>query len=243
MLDIDHSNANEEEPPVSSRTIILLHKEHPAILALSEADNRLACLIRLVGELTLTPSSSPFESLAMSIISQQLSAKAAATIKARVKLIVPAFTPELVLAADEVAIRQCGVSFPKIRYIRDLSTKVVEGDLRLDALHELDNEELLKQLTSVKGIGVWTAEMFMISALGRQDVMSVGDAGLQRAARWLHQMEERKDGNYLGQIAPAWSPYRSFASLYLWRAVDMGFVDSGLPVEACLQSTIAAEET
>lgn len=240
MLDIPHSN--EQNPPVSTLSTILLHKEHPAILALCEADDRLACLIRLVGELTLTASSSPFESLAMSIISQQLSAKAAGTIKARVKLIVPAFTPELVLAADEADIRQCGVSFPKIRYIRDLSTKVIAGDLRLDALHKLDNEELLKQLTSVKGIGVWTAEMFMIFALGRQDVMSVGDAGLQRGARWLHQMDERKDGNYLGQIAPAWSPYRSFASLYLWRAVDMGFVDSGPPVEACLESSIAPEE-
>ncbi|MDR6883413.1 hypothetical protein [Bacillus sp. 3255] len=138
----------------------------------------------------------------MSIISQQLSAKAAATIKARVKLAVPEFTPEQVLAADEAAIRQCGVSFPKIRYIRDLSSKVIAGELRLDNLRELDNEELLRQLTGVKGIGVWTAEMFMIFALGRADVMSVGDAGLQRAARWLHQLDERKDGNYLGQIAP-----------------------------------------
>ncbi|MDD9270678.1 DNA-3-methyladenine glycosylase family protein [Paenibacillus sp. GCM10023248] len=167
----------------------------------------------------------------MSIISQQLSAKAAATIKARVKLAVPEFTPEQVLAVDEAAIRQCGVSFPKIRYIRDLSSKVIAGELRLDNLRELDNEELLRQLTGVKGIGVWTAEMFMIFALGRADVMSVGDAGLQRAARWLHQLDERKDGNYLGQIAPAWAPYRSFASLYLWQAVDQGFVDSGLPIE------------
>ncbi|MBA2941766.1 DNA-3-methyladenine glycosylase 2 family protein [Paenibacillus sp. CGMCC 1.16610] len=247
MLDIDpsnsDSNSNEQKPTVSSRTTILLHQKHPAILALSEADHRLACLIRLVGELTLTPSASPFESLAMSIISQQLSTKAAGTIKARVKEIVPEFTPELVLAADENAIRQCGVSFPKIRYIRDLSMKVIAGDLRLDALHELDNEELLKQLTSVKGIGTWTAEMFMMFALCRQDIMSVGDAGLQRAARWLHQLEERKDGNYLGQIAPAWSPYRTFASLYLWRAVDMGFVDSGLSVEACLDSSVIVDET
>lgn len=235
----DNAHSEEQDSPVSTPTAILLHKEHPAILALSEADSRLASLIRLVGELTLTPSSSPFESLAMSIISQQLSAKAAATIKARVKLVVPEFSPELVLAADEVAIRQCGVSFPKIRYIRDLSSKVIGGEVRLDSLHELDNAELLKQLTSVKGIGVWTAEMFMIFTLGRPDVMSIGDAGLQRAARWLHQLEERKDGNYLGQIAPSWAPYRSFASLYLWRAVDMGFVDSGLPVEACLDASLA----
>jgi DNA-3-methyladenine glycosylase II len=235
-MDIAHSD--EQDPPVPSRKSILLHKENPAILALTEADSRLAHLIRLVGDLTLTPSSSPFESLTTSIISQQLSAKAAATIKGRVKLVIPDFTPELLLAADETVIRQCGVSFPKIRYIRDLSSKVITGDVRLDSLHELDNTELLKQLTSVKGIGAWTAEMFMIFALGRPDVMSIGDAGLQRAARWLHQLDERKDGNYLGQIALPWAPYRSFASLYLWRAVDMGFVDSGLQVEACMNSNV-----
>lgn len=242
MSGIDDSERPDQDPTVLPRRPVLLHQEHPAIQALSEADSRLACLIRLVGELTLTPSSLPFESLAMSIISQQLSAKAAATIKARVKQIVPEFTPELVLAADEEAIRQCGVSYPKIRYIRDLSSKVLAGEVRLDVLHELDNEELLRQLTSVKGIGVWTAEMFMMFALGRPDVLSVGDAGLQRAARWLHQLEQRKDGNYLGQIAPSWTPYRSYASLYLWRAVDLGFVDSGLPVENLTHLQDSAEK-
>ncbi|WP_079415385.1 DNA-3-methyladenine glycosylase family protein [Paenibacillus ferrarius] len=230
---METQSSEEQLLPAPTTSSIRLHKEHPAILALCQADSRLAQLIHLIGERTLTPSAFPYESLAMSIISQQLSAKAAATIKARVKLVIPAFTPELVLAADETAIRACGVSFPKIRYIRDLSTKIISGEVNLDRLHELDNAELLKQLTSVKGIGVWTAEMFMIFALGRSDVMAIGDAGLQRAARWLHQLEERKDCNYLGQIAPVWAPYRSFASLYLWRAVDLGYVDSGLPVEEC----------
>lgn len=216
-------------------TTILLNKQHPAITALTGADSKLASLIELIGELTLTPSNKPFESLVMSIISQQLSAKAAATIKARVKLIIPTVTPELVLAVEEEAIRQCGVSYPKIRYIRDLSIKVLNGEVTLDNLQDLDNAELLKQLTSVKGIGVWTADMFLIFTLGRPDVMSVGDAGLQRASKWLHNLADRKDGNYLGEIAPSWAPYRSYASLYLWRAIDMGYVDSGLQVEACMK--------
>ncbi|SDO02438.1 DNA-3-methyladenine glycosylase II [Paenibacillus sp. yr247] len=217
---------------------ILLNKHHPAITALSQSDSKLASLIELIGDLTLTPSHVPFESLVMSIISQQLSAKAAATIKSRVKVILPIISPELVLAAEEEAIRQCGVSYPKIRYIRDLSSKVMNGEVILDNLHELDNAELLKQLTSVKGIGAWTAEMFLIFTLGRPDVMSIGDAGLQRAAKWLHTLADRKDGNYLGEIAPNWTPYRSFASLYLWRAIDSGYVDSGLQVEACTKSGI-----
>ena len=115
---------------------------------------------------------------------------------------------------------------------------MITGEVTLDNLQDLDNTELLKQLTSVKGIGAWTAEMFLIFTLGRPDVMSIGDAGLQRAAKWLHTLADRKDGNYLGEIAPNWAPYRSFASLYLWRAIDMGYVDSGLQVEACTKPNL-----
>ncbi|OAS23890.1 hypothetical protein A8708_08500 [Paenibacillus oryzisoli] len=214
-------------------TVITLHNQHPAIIALSQTDPKLARLIELIGELTLTPSSRPYESLVMSIISQQLSAKAALTIKTRVQQLIPSITPEDVLTTDEEAIRQCGVSYPKIRYIRDLSTKVLSREVMLDQLQDVDTTELLKQLTSVKGIGIWTAEMFLIFALGRPDILSLGDAGLQRAARWLHALPERPDKNYLSLAAEGWAPYRSFASLYLWRAIDTGLVDSGLPVDAC----------
>lgn len=219
--------------PTVPTTTIKLHNQHPAIIALSQADPKLARLIELIGELTLTPSFRPYESLVMSIISQQLSAKAALTIKTRVKAIIPTITPENVLATEEEAIRQCGVSYPKIRYIRDLSTKVLSGEVMFDQLQDVDTTELLKQLTSVKGIGVWTAEMFLLFTLGRPDILSLGDAGLQRAARWLHALPERPDKNYLGVAAEGWAPYRSFGSLYLWRAIDTGLVDSGLPVEAC----------
>ncbi|MFD0695106.1 DNA-3-methyladenine glycosylase family protein [Paenibacillus sp. GCM10027628] len=221
------------EPVETAFSPIHLNSRNPAIDFLSQADTKLASLIRLVGDLSIIPSSNPFESLVMSIISQQLSAKAAATIKSRVKLVLPSVTPDLVLAADEEAIRQCGVSYPKIRYIRDLSGKVLAGEVQLDELHKLEDDVLIKQLVSVKGIGTWTAEMFLIFALGRPDIMSLGDVGLQRAAKWLHCLEDRPDGNYLGLVAPAWAPYRSFASLYLWRSIDKGYVDSGLQVEAC----------
>ncbi|RTE08691.1 DNA-3-methyladenine glycosylase family protein [Paenibacillus whitsoniae] len=222
--------------PLAQPSSIYLHAQHPAILALSQADPKLGRLIQLLGDITLTPSFRPYESLVLSIISQQLSAKAALTIKNRVNALIPEIAPEHVLATDEEAIRQCGVSYPKIRYIRDLSAKVLSGDVALDQLEALDSAELLKQLTAVKGIGVWTAEMFLIFTLGRPDVLSIGDAGLQRAARWLHALPERADRNYLAVAAEAgagWAPYRSYASLYLWRAIDTGLVDTGLPVEAC----------
>jgi DNA-3-methyladenine glycosylase II len=226
------------DPAEAALVTVHLCPQHPAITFLKQADRKLGALIELIGALTLTPSSNPYESLVMSIISQQLSAKAATTIKSRVKLILPRITPEHVLAANEEAIRQCGVSYPKIRYIRDLSDKVLTGEVMLDDLHQLDSDVLMKQLTSVKGIGTWTAEMFLIFSLDRPDVTSLGDAGLQRAAKWLHGLEDRHDSNYLGQIAPAWAPYRSFASLYLWRSIDMGYVDSGLQVDACTRESL-----
>ncbi|UJF33492.1 DNA-3-methyladenine glycosylase family protein [Paenibacillus hexagrammi] len=225
-----------------SKTTIHLNYQHPAIEMLCNADPKLRMLIRLVGELSLTYGDDPFRSLAMSILSQQLSAKAAATIQARVLELIPEFTPEQLLAADPELLRSCGVSRPKIRYIQDLSQKSLSGELNFSDLDIKNDAEWIKELTTIKGVGTWTAEMFLIFNLGRPNVLSLGDAGLQRAARWLHQIDERPDGNYLGQAGASWSPYRSYASLYLWRAIDLGFVDSGHDVEGCLDKQNAVME-
>jgi DNA-3-methyladenine glycosylase II len=213
---------------------LIVHEE--SVRALSQADPRLGMLIRLVGNVTITLGSDPFQSLSMSIIGQQLSAKAAGTIRERVKLLAPDFTPLHVRAIAADTFRGAGVSFAKIAYIHDLCDKILAGDVDLDGLNELENQAIVESLTAIKGIGKWTAEMFLIFSLGKADVLSVGDAGLQRAAKWLHQLEDRKDGNYLGQVAPLWSPYRSFASLYLWQAIDLGFVDSGLTIQQWVDS-------
>jgi DNA-3-methyladenine glycosylase II len=203
---------------------------------LCQADPRMEMLIQLVGDVSVHLGTDPFYSLAMSIIGQQLSAKAANTIKGRVKLLAPEFTPELVRQIDVELFRQAGVSYAKISYIHDLCDKIIAEDVSFAALDGLEQDDLVKHLTRIKGIGKWTAEMFLIFSLGKPDVLSLGDAGLQRAARWLHELEELKDGNYLGQVAPLWSPYRSYASLYLWEAIDLGFVDSGLTLEQCVDS-------
>lgn len=160
---------------------------------------------------------SPFESLAGSIIGQQLSAKATLTIEGRVlTLIGGAFTPEAVLAAEPEALRGCGLSNAKVRYIRALAEKVAAGEMDFAAMTvEPDNDVVIRQLTALPGIGQWTAEMFLIFCLKRPDVLSLGDVGLQRAVRLLYGENET-----LQSVAPRWAPYRSIASWYLWQHLD-----------------------
>ncbi len=196
-------------------------------LHFNERDPILSDLIRMIGELSIPVTTHYFENLVMSIIGQQLSSKAAATIKSRVKMLLSEITPQTLLKTEEESLRKVGVSYAKIAYIKDLSTKIANKELDLDTLPLLDDPDVIKKLTQVKGIGKWTAEMFLIFSLARLDVVSVGDAGLQRAARWLYDLPERKDGNYLAEHIHKWTPYCSIAALYLWEAIDRGYLDSG----------------
>ncbi len=199
-----------------------------AMRALVQADPVLGQLIEQIGPLEIPLRSDPFVSLVSSIISQQLSVKAAATIWKRVvELCEEKISPETIGRFSDEQLRAVGVSMFKIRYIRDLCHHVQEGLLPLDRLDELSDEEVLQALVAVKGIGRWTAEMFLIFSLGRTGILSHGDAGLQRAARWLHQMEEREDGKYTQQHELNWSAYPTAASIYLWEAINIGWVDSG----------------
>ena len=159
----------------------------------------------------------PFETLAGSIIGQQLSVKAADTIQNRVlALIGGSLEPEPIVAADPEALRACGLSNAKVKYIRALAERVAAGSMDFDAMaSEPDNEVVIKTLTELPGIGRWTAEMFLIFGLKRLDVLSLGDVGLQRAARLLYG-EDRT----LAEVGSIWQPYRSIASWYLWRHLD-----------------------
>lgn len=159
--------------------------------------------------------SGPFETLAGSIIGQQLSAKAAETIKRRVLENVPSFSPEGFLSASPDALRSAGVSNAKTRYIIELSRRINDNSLDFDALCRQDDEEIISELIKLPGVGRWTAEMFLIFGLKRPDVLSLGDAGLRRAARLLYGVNAE-----LELVAGVWSPYRSVASWYLWRHLD-----------------------
>ena len=159
----------------------------------------------------------PFETLAASIIGQQLSVKAAATIEKRVRAIIGgALTPEGILTAEPEALRACGLSNAKVKYIRALADRVAAGTMDFDAMvAEPDNEVVIKALVGSPGIGRWTAEMFLIFGLRRLDVLSLGDVGLQRAVRQHFGEDET-----LATLGLRWQPYRSIASWYLWQSLD-----------------------
>ena len=161
----------------------------------------------------------PFHMLANSIISQQLSTKAAATIKQRVGLLVGMpFQTSKVLSTPIEDLRGAGLSQAKTRYIRELAAHASDGRLDFEKIIALDDEAVIEQLVVVPGIGRWTAEMFLLFGLKRMDVLALGDAGLQRAARNLYGAR-RKTKTLLPRVAETWRPYRSIASWFLWRSL------------------------
>ena len=163
-----------------------------------------------------------YGALLRSIVGQQLSTKAAATIYGRMTDMFGGRTPspEDLLAADPDAIRAAGLSRPKIAYLRDLAVRVRDGELELDGLTELSDEEVAAQLTAVKGLGQWTADMFLIFHLGRPDVLPVGDLGIRRAVQRAYELSDLPTVEELQAIAEPWRPHRSLACLYLWRSLD-----------------------
>jgi DNA-3-methyladenine glycosylase II len=163
-----------------------------------------------------------YGALLRSIVGQQLSTKAARTIFER---LTAQFddrtpTPRELLDADPEAIRAAGLSRPKVSYLRDLAERVEDGELELGRLAELSDEAVAAQLTAVKGLGQWTADMFLIFHLGRPDVLPVGDLGIRRAVQTAYGLDELPDSARLEEIAEAWRPHRSLACLYLWRSLD-----------------------
>ena len=163
-----------------------------------------------------------YGALVRSIVGQQLSTKAARSIYERLTALFGGRTPtpaEL-LAADPEEVRSVGLSRPKVAYLRSLAEHVESGELELDRLSKLPDDEVSAQLTAVKGIGQWTADMFLIFHLGRPDVLPVGDLGIRRAVELAYGLKEIPDAAKLLEIGEPWRPHRSLASLYLWRSLD-----------------------
>lgn len=154
-----------------------LQMDDPRLAALSEADDRMGALITLIGEIKTAPQGPHFAALARSIISQQISVKAAATIRGRVLELAGELSPDALSAVNDEALRGAGLSASKVAYLRDLSGKVQSGEIVLERLHEKSDDAVIQALTSIKGIGRWTAEMFLIFGLGRENVVSVGMPG------------------------------------------------------------------
>ena len=159
-----------------------------------------------------------------SIVSQQLSTKAAATIFGRFVGLFPGesvLSPAAIVALEDQTLRGVGLSGQKVRYVRDLCGRILDGRLQLDQIEELDDESVIQRLTEVKGFGRWTAEMFLMFRLHRPDVLPVDDLGIVNAVQRLYKLRKRPDAVKLNKLGEAWRPYRSVASWYLWQSLTL----------------------
>ena len=184
-------------------------------------------LVARLGELSLDarrrrrPPVDAYGMLLRSVIGQQLSVKAAATIYGRVLDLFGGTTPppEKLLEADQQQLRDVGLSWRKVEYVRDLAEHVVSGELELGRLDQLTDDEVIAEITAVRGFGVWSAQMFLIFFLERPDVLPTGDLGIRKAAQVAYGLDELPTPAELERIAEPWRPHRSLASIYLWESL------------------------
>ncbi len=198
--------------------------------ALAAADPAMATLIERVGELDIETRlrrrsegrpADAYGALLRAIVGQQLSTKAARTIYGRVRDLFGGTTPspEQLLEASEEDLRGCGLSGRKVEYVRDLAAHVLGGELELERLGELSDEKVIEEIVAVRGLGQWTAEMFLIFHLERPDVLSGGDLGIRKAVQTEYGLAEMPAPQQVLEIGEAWRPHRSLASLYLWESL------------------------
>jgi DNA-3-methyladenine glycosylase II len=186
---------------------------------LARRDAVMKKVIAGVGPCTLTPFPDRFLTLVGSIVSQQISTKAAATIRGRVQQALGEITPAALTAATDEQLRGAGLSAGKLKALRDLAQRVHGGQLRLDDIHDCTDDEVVARLIPVHGIGRWTAQMFLIFGLGRWDVLPTADMGLRAGVKRHYGLEELPDAAKLEVLAVPWKPYRSIATWYIWRSL------------------------
>jgi DNA-3-methyladenine glycosylase II len=205
-------------------------KPAKAVAHLKVADPRLAAIIETVGpfRMELKHSRSMFGALAEAIVYQQLSNKAAATIYARVEALYPdaadGFTPRHILTTPDEALRGCGLSRAKVLAVQDLARRVEDGELpTLEEAQAMPDAELIERLVTVRGIGRWSAEMFLMFRLGRPDVLPLDDYSLRKAYAKAFRKRGLPSAQALEKAGEKWRPYRTVACWYLWRVLDEPF--------------------
>jgi DNA-3-methyladenine glycosylase II len=191
---------------------------------LVEFDKKLSPVIKSSGPCRLKPHKDHYGELVGSIVGQQLSAAAAGTIWRRVLDLFGGKMPlpQQLIKIDDQKLRDVGLSWAKVRYVKDLAQHILDGRLDLEHISTMPNEQLIEQLTAVKGIGEWSAHMFMMFGLGRLDILPVGDLGVRKAMMNLYSLKELPDPALMVTIANKnhWHPYESVASWYLWQSLD-----------------------
>jgi DNA-3-methyladenine glycosylase II len=194
---------------------------------LAASDPVMAALVDRFGELSIEarrrrrPPMDAYGTLLRSVVGQQLSAKAAATIYGRVLDLFGGSTPapERLLDVDPQRLRDAGLSGRKVEYVRDLATHVLSGELELDRLSDLSDDEVIAEITAIRGFGVWSAQMFLIFFLTRPDVLPTGDLGIRNAVRVAYEFDEVPTPSELERIAEPWRPHRTLACIYLWESL------------------------
>ena len=190
---------------------------------LSKQDLLLGKLIKSIGNYSIQIHDNLFESLLKSIIYQQLAGNAANAIYSRFLSLygdtLP--TPEQIISTSDTVLRfTVGLSFKKIEYIKNLSTKIISGELNIQVLSDMQDEEVINELVKVKGIGRWTAEMFLIFSLQREDVFPLDDLGVKKAIQKLYNLSNLPTREYMIEVSCRWKPYRSIATWYLWKSLS-----------------------
>lgn len=184
-------------------------------------DPKLAKIIKYVGSYEISLMKNPYESLVEAIITQQLSGKAAESISKKFrKLFVRFPKPADVIKMPDSRLRSAGLSGMKVKYIKDLSEKIESKELKIRSLKNMADEEVIMQLTQVKGVGRWTAEMFLIFSLGRLDVLPVGDLGLKKGIQRMYSMPDLPEKDKIEDLAEKWRPYRTVATWYIWKSLN-----------------------
>ncbi len=223
---------------VSTAKLTLAHPEatRRAIRHLKRTDPILGKLITQVGPCgyQLRSDGAHFDHLMRAIVYQQLSGKAAATIHARVQALYGgrAPTPAELAGTPAARLRRAGLSRQKLGYLKDLARRAATGRLPLDTLDALPDEAAIAALTAVRGVGVWTAQMFLMFRLGRLDVLPVLDLGIQKGMRQTYRLRKLPKPAHMERLAAGWRPYRSVACWYLWRALERPEPATGAPASS-----------
>ena len=203
-----------------------------ARLHLRKSDPKLAAIIKAVGPFTAKAKRDRFGTLVRSIVSQQISTKAAASIRGRLEEAIKEsrktepkrgqpYCAETILAFSIDELRALGLSRQKATYAQSLAQHIVDGDIDLSKINKLDDEAIIESLIQVKGIGRWTAQMFLMFSLARMDVLPVDDLGIKTAVRNVYELDELPGKKEMEKIARPWRPFASIASWYLWRSLDL----------------------
>jgi len=211
---------------------MLTYDREAAVAHLRQADPVLARVIDSVGPFTLEAQGGSFRALAQSIFFQQLAGPAARAIMKRVLDLLGTddarfFTPKEFLAASDEDLRAAGLSRQKLAYLRDLADKFASGQLREDEFADMDDEEVIGRVTSVKGIGRWTSEMFLIFSLGRPDVLPVDDLGVRRGLQQVYGLDGPPSPEQMRSIAEPWRPFRTVGTWYMWRSLGVALPEQG----------------